>query len=554
MTPIEKPFSEYASEELFLHNRSRLLSSNFQDTKWFVYYVPFTIRPRRDMPLNGMWDKAFLCPVSLYSSVITYLCTKHPDDTIPTQTQSLYGGYYEHQYTFSDVVPNIAFLLTEEEAIQHAGYCPEKRSQFFGSHGQGLTYDEALRYTRDYHNFYESVSTIAKVLFDESGVSIPSQTRAILEYVNHPRVKLDEQDTIQYYASIRDMLNSRTSTIRVGRFVRKLRPDLSDSKIEEMVRNWNAYFVDPEYTLVVGDQAEDFVKGYTLPRNRDRNPSLPCNFKNLAYSCMHYSKDNWSNEHPVSAYASGEFEIAMAISQDNKIGGRVVIHKPSKSAGPTYVMDNFAIDLLRDYMKENDINMDPCSSAWDGAKIEVTPSCRNKEFMVLPYFDYGGTVYRNGDEAYLNSSRGATLVYGTSSTCGVCYPQEPCVVCGEYDDDDGLEYHVTNGAGMTCYSCGQHVFTADTGEVVPEDETVYYRGSYYSQDSEGLLYCEHSGTFFLAEDVGYIELLCGGYLRTGYLEQYTNNNGWDNISESDWPDWKLEEENEDDDEEQEDVA
>lgn len=358
-----------------------------------------------------------------------------------------------------------------------------------------------------------------------------------------PEVNKDDKSKVDFYRNAQDMERDRRTTIKIGRFFKYVLPkDVPATTVENMVREWVANSVDPEYKLIVGKSEEDFVDAYSLPRSRNRDPSLREPFKSLSYSCMHIGSDHndfCRSDHPVRSYASGDFEVAYVVDAEGKIGGRVVICTSTGYYGPIYIQDSFAGRVLKDYCVESGYkDAESVSGAWDGARLLVwdkNPAtvCKDSDFRI-PYMDVGGNVSVCAD---------GTMYVGHMNTGGELKECLGLLDASSLDLYQHLEVCCRNGCAATvyfevcsadwsetgtCYDCGEHVMCGDTGNIIPREDAFQCTNSYQFFEHE-----DAGGTCIILDhwysEYYLIKLLDGSFLRKTALSEYIEDYGYEQL-------------------------
>lgn len=437
------------------------------------------------------------------------------------QFRPIYTPYY--RYGGSDTLL-WGLLLTAQEVLDHYGIDVTKRGTLC-NHGKmikGLTREEALNLIKEFMRF--ETGEVYRLITDYKYLS--NNQENLICRVHKPTVNEKEKDKIDFYRSGQDLARGRRTTIRAGRFFSMLFPDSQKQEIETMVRHWNESQCDPEYELRVGSSEESFVEAYTLPRAKDRDPYMKEYSKTLSESCMHYlAEDFEAGIHPCSIYASGDFEIAYAVDTLGHIGGRVVICTKTGKAGPVYVQDSFAQDLLYKYLEDSGYQYSCNDYCWDGAEFVVKKYDGNR--IVAPYLDCGAYGYIDEDgNGYFYGTEEEAQKSGKkwkkracmSNTCGTSSLRGACACCGSSFSN---EYHVETDRGYstsayTCYSCGLRVQI--DGDLVRRDETIYINGRYHREEDTAI--CAESGLRFVKATADYVELPDGEFLLDSYVHQY----------------------------------
>lgn len=357
-----------------------------------------------------------------------------------------------------------------------------------------------------------------------------------------------DEGYVTYYRNYKDYKRDRRTKQKAGRAFRYMFPDLSTAEIENLVRTYNKLYSKISYRVVESTEAHDFNFAYSGDTTPDRNPNMSYCWKPLSASCMHYDAYEFGSKgHPAESYASGDFSIVYAVTDDNKVGARCVVYLKDKYHGPIYTMDTQAGELLGTYLKDKGYRYCP---NWDGAKIQPQRDFEVGGILRVPYLDGGGNYVCGSDgNVYIGCvPSGVSILetYAGQETAGYIYPAELCDSCGDVIyDGDGWHIEDHPDDGRTCGCCGSHVWTQDTENVIPMNDATYFNGEYYEEAI--IETCTYSGREFIQDHEDYIVLLDGEVLLKRYLFAYINECGYDEVPEDERPaGW---DDNEDDTEE-----
>jgi len=274
---------------------------------------------------------------------------------------------------------------------------------------------------------------------------------------------------ITMYQSARDRFErDREVAMKPARAFAIMFPELDHKQIIQLTDQYLERFAKRELFIREGSDAKDFVKAYSWEQAPTDNVNTTYQRKSSASSCMRYSFDQLP-VHPVTAYASGDFNMLWTEDKEGRIASRCVVRVMEDGAyrgGPIYGVSEQAIDIL-----EHHINCTGgeygCDGAWEGARLLRQPVEDGEEGFYAPYLDPEPRrltdngeylVIQEGGEIDANSYQG--ILGGEDCRCSNCntgmhedesYYSEYCdeVFCNDcYHDEhfyceyaDG-DYHV----------------------------------------------------------------------------------------------------------------
>ena len=111
--------------------------------------------------------------------------------------------------------------------------------------------------------------------------------------------------------------------------------------------------------------------------------------KSSASSCMRYDFDHLP-VHPVTAYASGDFQMLWTEDSDGKIASRCVVRVMPDGqyrGGPIYGVSEQAIDMLEHHIKSTPNGEYGADDAWVGARLLRQPTQDDPDAFYAPYLD-----------------------------------------------------------------------------------------------------------------------------------------------------------------------
>ena len=279
---------------------------------------------------------------------------------------------------------------------------------------------------------------------------------------------------IALYKTREDFNRDRIVSMRPGKVVRYMFPELTDKDVADTVDQFNIKFHPAPVGVKVGDKPEDFKHAYSHTQAEMQNIYTTSGRKSLAYSCMRHDFSHL-DRHPTEAYASGEFKIYWTEDARGHISSRCVVwFKPGDKpqAGPVYGTSENAIDTTLSALRTVDaITFE--NSSWYGAKLLKIE--HENGGVIAPYLDcsHKGLADR-GD--YLKVVEAYNGDYDASDYSGVLGGGCNCYECDDSCDEDyGFDGH------HFCEHCFNDLvgFCEDTEEsVLQEDLRMVCRDGY----------------------------------------------------------------------------
>ena len=281
---------------------------------------------------------------------------------------------------------------------------------------------------------------------------------------------------ITMYQSARDRFErDREVAMKPARAFAIMFPELDHKQIIQLTDQYLERFAKRELFIREGSDAKDFVKAYSWKQAPTDNINTTYQRKSSASSCMRYSFDNLP-VHPVTAYASGDFNMLWTEDKDGKIASRCVVRVMEDGAyrgGPIYGVSEQAIDIL-----EHHINCTGgeygSDGAWEGARLLRQPVEDGDEGFYAPYLDPEPRrltdngeylVIQDGGEIDANSYQG--ILGGESCRCSACN--------GGMSEDDS--YYSEYCDAVFCNDCyyEEHFYCeyADGDYHIDQSYTVY---------------------------------------------------------------------------------
>jgi len=288
---------------------------------------------------------------------------------------------------------------------------------------------------------------------------------------------------IALYPNIEKFLAGREVSMKAGKALKLMIPELSQVDLDLLVDSFRSNFDQREFTLHTSKLADKFELAYNGDQVPMQNPSTTYTRKSLACSCMRKNCDEFQynvDEHPSRAYASGDFSIIYTES-NGKIGSRCTVwtHQDGEpiipQAAPIYGTCEHSIDMIANKLREMGavFSNDAC---WIGAKLRRIPFEGNDDQFIGPYLDLSPQHLKDTGKYLIVSENG---------------------------EIDGSEYNGVLGDTYDCY-CD------DCGCGLGEDEYRYsdYYETTYCDDcyDNAHAHCELAGEDYPRDEVD--EILC----------------------------------------------
>lgn len=359
--------------------------------------------------------------------------------------------------------------------------------------------------SNELNSFFRDLFSDMRILKD-----VPAQVRLLCF---SPSLSKITPGQISIWESNDKLKTNRKTSMKPGRAIRKMFPELTDAELEKVVDAYRAEFPAKKYTLREGREREDFKKAYSGEMERYENIYTTGHRKSLANSCMRYPFDSL-DAHPGEAYASGEFSIFYTVSERGLIGSRCVVWwgKDGRSpvAGPIYGVDETSIDMVQEELDKIGAKLVENGHSWLGAQLLDIPDGPHRK--ILPYLDCSPKFVN--ESLVVSNVRGNG--YDLSSYEGSIYPSNHlcCENCGDLIYEGEEEYYNDD---VYCEHCFDDRFSYcdHFNEAFPRDEMVevYQHGTWYRSsrltvhesavDNGDFIECD-SGEIWRAEDVTYV--------------------------------------------------
>ena len=247
-----------------------------------------------------------------------------------------------------------------------------------------------------------------------------------------------------------DQGEKKRTRMKPGKAFRKMFPWLSQANIDFLVDNYLVHFAIEacNYTIKVGDTAEDFKHAYSHEHAEMANLYTNMYRKSLANSCLRYDFNHFPY-HPAEAYASGDFKIIWVEDKVGRIAARCVFGVPKGIAAPIYGVNEVVVDMVEAYVTEElkGTHWQGESNPWDGLLLVAHEW--DGDGYIAPYLDMDEAVTPEGD--YLRIDSFGSI--GAKDHEGILGSHiEHCVHCRAHvhpDDDPYIE----EADGFVCGSC-----------------------------------------------------------------------------------------------------
>ena len=270
----------------------------------------------------------------------------------------------------------------------------------------------------------------------------------------NPRVSYKYQGKISLYMNHKDKARDRLTALRPGRAFKLMFPELPDSKIAELVDEFNIRYPAVELSLHTGREEGDFIKAYSYEQSVMQNVATTTSRKSLANSCMRLRAEfEGLPKHPSAAYASGEFLSVW--TEDNKggIASRCVLwwkEGETPQAGPIYGTSENSINVIEEYLLSVNAKFYE-EASWRGAKLLYIP-CRDG--ALAPYLDHEKGLSISSCEKYLTvCDEDGTPDFVADTYSGVLFrkSQHYCEVCDDSLDEENV--YTSQDGGCYCAYC-----------------------------------------------------------------------------------------------------
>lgn len=294
---------------------------------------------------------------------------------------------------------------------------------------------------------------------------------------------------ITMYQSARDRFErDREVAMKPARAFSMMFPELEHKQVIELTDDYLNRFATRELFIREGADAKDFVKAYSWTQAPTDNINTTYQRKSSASSCMRYDFDHLP-VHPVTAYASGDFQMLWTEDSDGKIASRCVVRVMPDGqyrGGPIYGVSEQAIDMLEHHILATPNGEYGADDAWVGARLLRQPTEDDPDAFYAPYLD---------PEPRRLTDDGEYLVIDD---------------CGEINASD--YQGVLNANDCQCETCGCGM-SEDDYYFSEYTECRYCNDCYYDEH----FYCEYADADYHVDQSYMVYIPYGN--RNGYTEE-----------------------------------
>lgn len=270
---------------------------------------------------------------------------------------------------------------------------------------------------------------------------IPGEAEKVVFAVHK---SLKHPGMVAFYDSIEKAEAERETVTKVGRFLRRARPELTEDEIRQLAERYQA------------DQAPVSLTFARTPED------IAAVYVNGPRSCM---KDFPEEEHPCRVYGAGDLAIAHMGTRN-----RVLCWPEKKVFGRVYGNTNADVEMLQAALIDAGFQFSPRKLS--GARVLKIEVGRNS--WVMPYLDNDMLVQDKGDHFVLHDCDG----YSSNGTDGIFTLNKECETCNS-------EFMPNDDAQSMCDDCwNEHSCCEDCDELTHHDNMVYI-------ESEDHHICEH---------------------------------------------------------------
>jgi len=330
---------------------------------------------------------------------------------------------------------------------------------------------------------------------------------------------------ISIYQTRKDSDNDRQVAMKAGRAFKYILPELDDSEIALLGDQFRERFSLRRYTLKTGREADDFVHAYSHNQAEMDNPRTTSTRKASAHSCMRYEFERLP-VHPVSVYASGDFEIIWLEDSNGLIAGRCVIRVADDDsrpqAGPIYGVCEHSMDQIQTHLDSINAVGYEDGASWVGAKLNRV---EYESGFIGPYLDLMPQQLEDDGDHLVIERGGEISASDYQGVLGSRY-YTSCTECGDSLDEDEYYYsEYTDSHYCDCCYNNTHTYCDTASEMVHNDDLVevwlvngsgnyvtdnvsaYARDSHYVYCTDGewwadgnAMYCESEGEYISPKD------------------------------------------------------
>ena len=277
---------------------------------------------------------------------------------------------------------------------------------------------------------------------------------------------------ISIFQTRKDSDNDRQVAMKAGRAFKYILPELDDSEIALLGDQFRERFSLRRYTLKTGREADNFVHAYSHNQSEMDNPRTTCTRKASAHSCMRYKFERLP-VHPVSIYASGDFEIIWLEDSNGLIAGRCVIRVADgdsrPQAGPIYGVCEHSMDQIHSHLDSINAVGYEDGASWVGAKLNKV---EYENGFIGPYLDLMPQQLEDDGDHLVIDRDGEISASDYQGVLGSRHYTN-CTECGGSLDEDEYYYSEwTDEHYCECCYNNTHTYCDAANEMVHNDELV----------------------------------------------------------------------------------
>ena len=326
---------------------------------------------------------------------------------------------------------------------------------------------------------------------------------------------------ITLYKSHKDLDEDRETAMRPARAIKLMFPEFDHKTLNEITDAYLQKFAPRKLVLHTSESPDDFKLAYSGEQSASENVQTTYKRKHMAHSCMRYEFSNLP-QHPVEAYASGDFKIIYVLDQEGLVCSRCVVavntDDPSNipQAGPIYGVSEQSIDMINNHLTDVMNAIQAGSSDWSGARLSRIPNPDGEGF-IAPYLDICPQHLTDNGEYLIVDSYGEI---DASNYSGVLGGHEyHCHCCEEGLTEDQYYFSETTEE-YYCESCyyDEHFYCDYAGADVHRDDTTNVQimgssGHSYTETvatsvieyGDDFIHCDSDGEYWDCDSVTYIE-------------------------------------------------
>lgn len=272
--------------------------------------------------------------------------------------------------------------------------------------GRGLTFSKFDKFNpSEYHTWY-SQNRLQKFLFK----TLNGFGDNIRKY--NPNLMKDTVDLIY----ITDEKTNERVSLKTGRALRKVFPELPDAGIETLVDLIKTEFGPPEVHFTMTNDPEEISSIMRTPLSKNKSSFYTGIYsKNLSNSCM---KRRFSHLplHPYCAYGAKDFQVIFTKDAKGHLSGRCVTIPDKQVYFPVYAQNKITLETIQDKIKNLGINKQAHDTVVEPVKMYSHKY--QEDYVLTPYFDRGFATFKDKELYWTNNN---TYVGRYTNTRGYTY-------------------------------------------------------------------------------------------------------------------------------------